>query len=188
MIGGGSGADNTINNQNFPDVTRPNNVIAGFWTDLNPAAAGAVRIGTLTDGADTWIVVDWAGVREFSTAGNTHSFEVWLGVSTDAHPAEDVSLAYGPNTGTGDGGHATVGAENKLGNRGATVYFNGTGTYPSNGTQLRVTSSPPAAGGNVTFTYDASAKQPGSYSTTANLTSNLTPGTTQDVVPLTVTP
>jgi subtilisin family serine protease len=188
VIGGGSGADNTINNQSFPNVTRPNNVIAGFWTDLNPAALGAIRIATLTDGADTWIVVDWEGVREFSTAGNTHSFEVWLGVNDDTHPAEDVSLAYGLNTGTGDGGKATVGAENKLGTRGANVYYNGTGAYPSNGTQLRVTSSPPAAGGNVTFTYNASAKKAGSYTTTANLTSNLTPGTTQDVVPLTVTP
>jgi subtilisin family serine protease len=188
VIGGGSGADNTINNQNLPDPTRPNNVIAAFWTDLNPAAAGAIRIATLTDGSDTWIVVDWQGVREFSTAGNLHSFEIWIGINGDTHPAEDVSIAYGPNTGSGDNGRLTVGAENKVGNRGGNIYFNGTGTLPVNGTQLRVTSSPPVAGGNVTFTYDASAKKAGSYSTTANLTSNLTPGTTQDVVPLTVTP
>jgi len=188
VIGGGSGVDNTINNQNFPDPTRPNNVIAAFWTDLNPAAAGAIRIATLSGGGDTWLVVDWQGVREFSTAGNTHSFQIWIGVNNDANPAEDVSIAYGPNTGSGDNGRLTVGAENKVGSRGGNVYFNGTGTLPVNGTQLRVTSSPPVAGGNVTFTYDASAKKEGSYTTTANMTSNLTPGVTQDVVPLTVTP
>jgi hypothetical protein len=127
-------------------------------------------------------------VREFSTPGNLHSFEIWIGVNSDAHPAEDVSLAYGPNTGSGDNGRLTVGAENKVGSRGGNVYYNGTGTLPVNGTQLRVTSSPPVAGGNVTFTYDASAKKAGNYTTTANMTSNLTPGTTQDVVPLTVTP
>jgi len=188
VIGGGSGADNSINNQNFPDVTAPNNVVAPFWTDLNPGAAGAIRIGTLTDGADTWIVVDWQGVREFSTAANTHSFEIWIGVNSDANPAEDVTVAYGPNAGNGDGNHATVGAENRVGNRGGVIYFDGTGTLPSNGTELKVSSTPPAGGGTVTFTYNASAKQPGSYTTTANMKSNLTPGTIQDVVPLTVTP
>jgi hypothetical protein len=57
-----------------------------------------------------------------------------------------------------------------------------------NGTELKVSSTPPAGGGTVTFTYNASAKQPGSYTTTANMKLNLTPGTTQDVVPLTVMP
>ena len=51
VIGGGSGPDNTIDNQSFPNPLRPNNTLALFWTDLNPAAAGALRIGTLTDGA-----------------------------------------------------------------------------------------------------------------------------------------
>src|SRR2546428_4747165 len=30
VISGGSGPDNSINNQNFPDPSRPNNVLAGF--------------------------------------------------------------------------------------------------------------------------------------------------------------
>ena len=46
VIGGGSGPDNSINNQNFPNPARPNNTLALFWTDLNPAGAGALRIGT----------------------------------------------------------------------------------------------------------------------------------------------
>ena len=110
-----------------------NNVLAAFWTDLNPAAAGAVRIATLTDGSDTWIVVDWAGVREFSLP-RLASFEIWMGVTGDAHPGEDISYAYGTIQGNGDGGFLSVGAENKFGNRGANTFYNGTGTLPANGT------------------------------------------------------
>ena len=141
VIGGSTGpADNSINNQNFPDPTPPNNVLAPFWTDLNPAAAGALRIAVLTDGLDTWIVMDWAGVREFSTA-NSNSFEVWIGVNGDANPAEDITFAYGPIAGSGDLGFLTVGAENKLGTRGQNYRYNGAGTLPAAGTELRVTTT-----------------------------------------------
>ena len=81
-------------------------------------------------------------MREFSTAGNLHSFQVWIGINSDAHPAEDISYAYGPNTGNGDGGFTSVGAENKFGDHGQNTYFNGTGALPTNGTQLRVTTTP----------------------------------------------
>lgn len=177
VIGGGSGPDNSINNQNFPDPSRPNNVLAGFWTDLNPGAAGAIRIGTLTDGSDTWIVVDWEGVREFSTSANTHSFEMWLGVDSDANPAEDISYAYGANTGNGDGGFASVGAENKFGNRGANTFYNGTGTLPANGTQLRVTTTPGSVSSKV-VTFDAKAGDgTGPWTNCASLTSDAFTGT-----------
>ncbi len=140
VIGGGSAPDITINNQNFPNPARPNNVLAPFWTDLNPAAGGAMRIGTLTDGSDTWIVLDWEAVKEFSTV-KTDSFQIWIGINSDANPVEDISYAYGPIQGNGDGGFLTVGAENRFGTVGSTYYYNGTGTLPANGTQLRVTST-----------------------------------------------
>ena len=113
VIGGATGADNSITNQNFPDATRPNNTLAAFWTDLNPGAAGAVRVGTLTNGADTWIVVDWNAVREFSAPVKLNTFEIWIGLGNDTHPGEDVSYAYGTIQGSGDGGFLSVGAENK---------------------------------------------------------------------------
>ena len=177
VLGGGSGPDNSLNNQNFPNATRPNDVIAPFWTDLNPSAAGAVRIGTLTDGSDTWIVVDWQGVREFSTAGNLHSFEVWIGVAGDANPGEDVSIAYGANTGTGDGGFASVGAENFLGTHGQTLYFNGAGTLPVNGTQLRVTTTPGTPGETRVITYKAKGRSLGNWTNCAEMTSDVYFGT-----------
>jgi hypothetical protein len=140
VVGPATGADISINNQNFPNPAPPNNVLAPFWTDLNPGAAGALRIATLTDGMDTWIVLDWEAVREFSTA-NSNSFQIWIGINTDTHPAEDISYPYGTIQGNGDGGFLTVGAENKTGTRGQNYYYNGTGTLPANGTQLRVTTS-----------------------------------------------
>jgi hypothetical protein len=177
VVGGGSGPDVSINNQNFPDSSRPNNVLAGFWTDLNPGATGAIRIGTLTDGSDTWIVVDWQGVGEFSTPGNTHSFEMWIGIDSDANPVEDISYAYGSNIGTGDGGFASTGAENKFGNSGGNTYYNGTGTYPASGTQLRVTTTPGSVSSKV-VTFDARAGDgTGPWTNCASLTSNAFTGT-----------
>ena len=41
-----------------------------------------MRVGTLTDGVDTWIVVDWDAVKEYSS-GQTESFQVWIRV--DGH-------------------------------------------------------------------------------------------------------
>ena len=44
-------ADIVLHPQTFPNPARPNNVVAPFWTDLNPAGAAArSAIGTLTDG------------------------------------------------------------------------------------------------------------------------------------------
>jgi hypothetical protein len=142
VIVGGSTvpADNTSTNQNLPNPTLPNNVLAPFWTNLNPASAGALRIAVLTDGLDTWIVLDWAGVREFSTA-NSNSFEVWIGINGDTNPGEDISFAYGTIQGSGDLGLLTVGAENKFGTHGQNTYFNGTGTLPSSDVDWRVSTT-----------------------------------------------
>lgn len=177
VVGGvTSAADIDFVNQDLPDANPPNNVLAPFWTDLNPGAGGALRIGTLTDGVDSWLVVDYTAVKEYWTA-RTVSFQIWIGING----TEDISYAYGPVGGNGDGGFLTVGAENEHGNRGANRYFDGTGTLPTNGTELRVTSDPPAAGGSVTFGYDVSGRLPGVFPLTANMTSDLTPGTTQVV-------
>ena len=66
VIGGGTSADIVFTPQHFPIAARPNNVLAPLWSDLNPSAtgAGAIRIGTLTDGAITWIVIDWQRRQE----------------------------------------------------------------------------------------------------------------------------
>jgi hypothetical protein len=135
VVGNGTGtsADQTFINQSLPNPTAPNNVLAPFWTDLNPGAAGGVRIGTLTDGVLSWIVADWDGVREFS-APVTNSFQVWIGING----VEDISFGYGTINGMGDLGFLTVGAEDASGTVGENRYFDGAGVRPITNSQLRV--------------------------------------------------
>lgn len=176
VIGGGTAADvQFVNSVPLPNPTPPNNVIAPWWTDLNPSAGGAIRVGTLTDGADTWIVFDWEGVREYST-GRANSFQVWIGTNTDAHPAEDISMTYGTLQGNGDLGILTVGAENLYGNRGSSVYFDGTGTLPTNTTELVVTGAPGAASPPYTVAFKAKGVRLGKWMNYALMTSDLFQG------------
>ena len=201
VLGGGTSGDIVFMPQHFPNAARPNNVVAPLWTDLNPSASGAgsIHVGVLSGGANFgWIVVDWDGVKNFGNA-TTHSFEVWIQIQkgTNQGPAsEAITYWYGPNlTSPGDGpglGNAgsgdpasgqNWGAENSDGSSGANI-----ATAPANGSEFLLHTTPPTAGGTQVVSYDASAGQPGTYTSTASMTSNITPGTTQKAVTLTVTP
>ncbi|HEY3079379.1 MAG TPA: S8 family peptidase [Chloroflexota bacterium] len=175
VVGGGTNADIQFLNQNLPNPTRPNNVLAPFWTDLNPTAGGAVRIGSLTDGADTWIVIDWGAVREFSAA-RTDSFQIWIGVNGDAHPGQDITFTYGALQGNGDGGLLTVGAENRFGNRGGSYYFDGAGTLPTTTTELQVSGAPGGPGETHKIEFDARGERAGAYVNYAEMASDLFEG------------
>ncbi len=61
VVGGGTNADVDFINQSLPDPTPPNNVLAPFWTDLNPGAGGRMLLNVLTDGVNDWIVIEWGG-------------------------------------------------------------------------------------------------------------------------------
>ena len=82
----------------------------------------------------------------------------------------------------------TVGAENKFGNRGANFYYNGTGTLPVNGTQLRVTGTPGVPGEVKTITFQAKGVRTGAWTNYAMLTSDLFQGTSVAPFAGTVTP
>lgn len=171
VVGGGSGADVDFINQVLPNEQRPNNVLAPFWTDLNPASGGHLRVGTLTDGVSTWLVLDWDAVREYSTT-TTASFQIWIGLNG----TEDITYTYGTLQGNGDGGFLTVGAENRFGNRGANHYVDGEGTQPAAGTELRVTSVPGQPGETKVVSFQAAGFQTGAYTMYAELTSSLLDG------------
>jgi hypothetical protein len=109
--------DNSFTNTSFPNPARPNNVLAPFWTDLNPGATGAVRMGTLTDGSNTWIVVDWQNVPEFVT-NSAYSFQAWIEIDSDAAPGEEISFVHGPLSALPS--NLTVGAEDITGTVGGT--------------------------------------------------------------------
>jgi hypothetical protein len=179
VLGGGDSGDIVFVPQHFPNPARPNNVVAPFWSDLNPSStgAGAIRIAILTDGVSNWIVVDWDGVRNFSNP-TTHTFEVWLGIES-----EGITISY-DTTGAGDpGSGVNYGAENRNGTSGLDI-----SPAPVGPSEYIVTVSPPTAGGTASILYDASARRAGVYRSTASMTSNVTPGTTQVVQTLTVTP
>jgi hypothetical protein len=195
VIGGGTSADIVFTPQHFPNAARPNNVVAPMWSDLNPPASPAgsgVRIGTLTDGASTWLVVDWQKIKNFGNA-TTHSFQIWLRLATGAAgtgpSSEDVSVAYGTGSDAGNAGSGDPdsgqnwGAENRLGSSGANA-----AAAPADGSQYQVHTTGPTAGGSVAIPYDITSKKSGTWNSTASMTSNRTPGITQVVTTLTVTP
>lgn len=157
VVGGGTGADVDFINSDLPDAAIPNNVLAPFWTDLNPASGGRVLINVLGDGSNVWTVVEWESVRSFGDAETTTT-QVWIGTNTDADPGEDISFVYGPDVSDGDGGFLTVGAENKFGNSGGTTFFDGVGVPPSpslpTGYEVDVFSTPGAPGGSHVITFD----------------------------------
>lgn len=178
VVGGGSGADVDYINSDLPDATIPNNVLAPFWTDLNPSSGGTVYIELLTDGFDSWTVVEWQGVPNFGD-GEPNTFQVWIGWDTDFDPNEDISFTYAAVS-DGDGGYLTVGAENYTGTTGGTVYFDGAGTPPApsfgGGSatcdanwpgppcfEVDVFSTPGAPGGSHTLSFTMKGMQPGPW-------------------------
>jgi subtilisin family serine protease len=187
VVGGGSAADATPFPQTFPNAARPNNVVAPLWTDLNPPAGGAIRVATLTGGGFTWLVVDYAAVRNFSNT-TTHTYEMWFQLASGAAgtgpDSEAVTISYGAaNTAAADPGTGgNSGAENRDGSSGQNL------VTPANGTEWAVNLGDPIPGGSQSFTYDASADSPGTYKSVASMTSNRTTGTSQAVQVLTVTP
>jgi YD repeat-containing protein len=191
VIGGGTAPiDATPFPQVFPNAARPNNVLAPYWTDLNPPASptgGGVRIATLTDGTDTWIVVDWENVPLFASAAAVRSFQIWIGISTDANPGEDITYAFGDNMGPGDPGVGGVGtgAENRTGTSGKNL--GPLTSFPADDSTLRVLTSGPTPGGKVTITYDALGRRVGEHDLLASFSSNVVQGVTTEVVTITVT-
>jgi subtilisin family serine protease len=174
VVGGGDGADVEYINQILPDPTRPNNVLAPFWTDLNPGAGGALRAGYLTDGVNDWLILDWESVPTWS-GDEVDSFQIWIGVNG----VEDISFTYG-TVGDGDTGALTVGAENEFGNSGQNWYADGAGTPVEAGDEVRVVSVPGAPGESHIITYTARGEGVGEWTNCAELTSDLFEGVNVD--------
>lgn len=177
VVGGGTGADVDYINQPIPSADAPNNILAPFWTDLNPNFGGRILINTLTDGVNSWIVVEWEAVSNYGD-GELNTFQVWIGYSG----FEDISFTYGEQISDGDGGFLTVGAENKFGNTGGQVYFDGVGdppapSFPAGDYEVDVFSTPGAPGETYVITYSAFGTKPGDWTNCAEMTSSLFEGT-----------
>ncbi|TXK17515.1 S8 family serine peptidase [Homoserinibacter sp. GY 40078] len=162
VVGGGTSGDVEYTPPaSFPDPATPNNVLAPFWTDLNPDAGGALRVATLSDGVDDYLVAEWQDVPSWSDGG-TNSFQVWILLGA----TESTWFTYGgPLTPDSSVGSLT-GAENRTGTSGVTV-------DPVDPDQAyTVLTSPPQAGGAVTFDYTVKGLLRGTHSTVATLRSD----------------
>jgi subtilisin family serine protease len=173
VVGGGDSQDINFVPQSLPDLARPNNVLAPFWTDLNPAFGGDMYVAELTDGVNVWVVMEWAGVPDYTT-GLTQSFQIWVQEGS----TESVTYAFGDVNGVGDPGVGlTVGAENRDGSSGVML-----GSVPPTGSDYTITAGSPIPGGALTITYDATGLSKGKFGVVARLQSDVTPGTTSEVV------
>jgi len=173
VVGGGTGADVAyINPAPLPNAQVPNNVLAPFWTDLNPAAGGQILINVLGDGTNSWIVVEWESVPTY-TDEEPSTFQVWLGING----VNDISFVYGTEVNDGDLGILTVGAENSFGNSGGMVYYNGEGeapapSYPDGTYEVLVSADAGNPGAAHVISYQMSATQTGKWNNCTELTSD----------------
>jgi hypothetical protein len=167
VAGTGEAADNNCCNlPTGPDAAPPNAVMAPFWTDLDGTGAPGIAVGTLTDGLNSWIVVEHR-VNVFGSS-DPRVFQTWIGTNG----TEDVSFAYDPAAlPAAPGGQAfLVGAENEAG-EGDVEAVAPTG-------DLRVTSTDPTPGDSVSYTVTVEGRSPGAGLVTSQLTSPSVPGTT----------
>jgi hypothetical protein len=200
VVGGGDTNDiNCCDMPALPDPNRPNNEVGGFWSDLDPthsttspAAPGSgVYVGILSDGTNNYLFVDYENVVLFGTT-TPQTFETVIQLGTTEHIWNEYGHVSDNNNTTG----VLIGAENRDGTSGVDQYYNPgidvsggttTGSVPADGSEYEVLLSGPTAGGSVSIDYDATALKPGTYTETANLTSDVTPGVTQVTTQLTAT-
>ena len=184
VVGGCTGDDDiSYINDYLPSAGPPNNVLAPFWTDLDPSSGGNYYAYYLTDGVYTWLVFEWEDAPTWS-GDEINTFQLWVGVSG----FEDISFAYGPVLGDGDvwtpgeAGFLTVGAENEFGNSGQMHYFSDgdgsvEGTLPvALDDDVIVYSAPGAPGETHVITFEATGVEDGGWQNCAEMTSDLYQG------------
>ena len=140
IAGGGTSTDNECCNlPTGADPAPPNNMLAAFWTDLDGTGAPGIFADVLTDGVDSWIVIEYQ-VNVFGTT-QLHPFQIWIGVNG----TQDISYAYDPaNLPTDPNGQPfLVGAENQIGGGEMNA------TLPA-GDQV-ITSTPPTPGASAHY-------------------------------------
>ena len=146
--GSASGVGTSFANQNLPSPIPPNNILAPNWTDLNMGADGDGAewyVAVLSAGPDQYTVYEWDNIPLFGDLGNRYSFQIWV----QSGASGNIWFTYAQ---VGDTGGSTVGVENNDGTIGDSYWFEGTGTPPAVGTDLKVDS---IAGGSATLGFQA---------------------------------
>lgn len=174
IAGGGAAEDN--NCCNLPpgaSPAPPNNVLAPFWTDLDGTGADGIFAGTLTDGVNTWIVIEYR-VNVFGTS-DLRTFQVWLGVDG----VQDITYAYAAAQTDPAGQDFLVGAENEIGQGDMEAVL------PT--ADKTVTSSAATPGAAVTYTLNVKGVNTGTGVATTEMDGADLPGTTIVTATVTVT-
>ena len=149
----------TSSTQNLPDPARPNNVLAPFWTDLNPAAGGALRIATLTDGVDNGSSSSGRTCKRLQQRhrrirSRSGSASTAMQIPARTSPTRTAPAARGDRRLPDRRRREPVRQP-----RQNVTYFNGAGTLPANGTQLRVSSTPGSPGETQSINFTALRRQ-----------------------------
>ncbi len=182
-----------ITNSAIPSSSEPNNLLAPFWDDMDPTAAGSGSIYYYADTANQRFIVEWDGVEHYSSSdtGAPETFQVIL---NDDHT---VVFQYAI-TNSQDG--STVGIENAGGTDGLQVVFNA--AYIHDGLATMMSYIPPpdpwlivsptsgtipglTTGTQLEVVFDATLLTIGVYTGTVVISGN-DPNTPQVIVPVTL--
>lgn len=110
-----------FNNTPLPTAADANELIAGWWDDLNPGVGGTVYYQTLGEAPFRRLIVQYDGVTLSGQPGQSVTFQIKLFESSNR-----IEIHYSSVPGTGN---ATIGIENASGTVGLT-YFLGAGLPP----------------------------------------------------------
>jgi subtilisin family serine protease len=178
LAGGGSAEDNECCTlPSGADPARPNNILAPFWTDLDGSAGTAAGAGiwaaTLTDGVDTWLVIEHR-VHVFGTS-DLRTFQVWIGVNG----VQDITFAYPVPMADPNGQPFLMGAENEVGAGDMTP------TLPA--VDQRVTSTSPTPGDSASYDVTVRGTARGTGWVRTEMEATGVPGTTVEEDTIVVT-
>jgi subtilisin family serine protease len=174
VIGGADHGDLSFTPQAVPNPARPNNVLAPYWTDLNPAVGGKIYVGRVMSKGARYLVVEWRRVRVYHSS-DVETFELWLRLGA----TQRVSFAYGPVTGAAAPTGLMVGAENADGTSAVTLP-----AAPVSGARYVVQTSGSRPGETETIPFTVTTGAAGDPTLTAVMHSPLVAGQTIVKVPL----
>lgn len=161
----GSDEDIAYIPQIFPDPEIPNNVVAPFWTDLNPELGGNIYAALLTRDGESWVVIEWEDVPAFDSAqpkpncvencDNVYTFQAWLKTNT---VEQEITFVYDVVGGLGADTGLNIGVENKDGTQGTNYE-----SVPTVDDNLVVVTTPGTDGETYVISYIAQADQGGHW-------------------------
>ncbi|MBE2223776.1 MAG: hypothetical protein IAF02_19710 [Anaerolineae bacterium] len=161
----GSDEDIAYIPQIFPDPAIPNNVIAPFWTDLNPEAGGNIYAALFIRDGESWVVIEWENIPAFDSekpilncvenCTEAYTFQTWIKTNT-IEP--DITFIYAKVDGTGSVSGLNVGMENKDGTLGTNY-----GSVPAVNDTLAIVTTPGTDGESHVISYTATANKIGHW-------------------------